>query len=155
MQRTMAFLKRILRATCSTPNVSPVVSACTLVAIAMMATPIQLYIPMARLQHYGLAIFVVGLGYIIQVIWSWTRLGLWSRLGHLFSGVYFNAAAVTLYANPWLDPKITLRTENQEHWRDLIVIAFLFSTLVLVVFSILWVREERQTKHVPQRKDLS
>lgn len=121
---------------------SVVLIACVAAAVAVLVVPIQQHISMGRLQHYGLSMFLIGLGYILQSVWSWKRLRKWSRLGHVTAGAFIAAAAMVLYANPWLEPKIAVRTPAQENFRSVIIAVFALFMVPQVVICILWINEE-------------
>ena len=97
---------------------------------------------MSRLQHYGLALFLVGLGYILQVIWSWSSLRTWTRLGQLVSGLFLTSTALVLYANPWLESKMGVRTEAQESLKTIILNTYALLVVPVFILCLLWSREE-------------
>lgn len=96
-------------------------------AIIIFICPIQHYLSIGRYQHYGLAVFVWGMGYLLQTIWSWRKRRWWSRLSYLFGGTYLASLGMIFYANPWLDPKFAVQTSDQ------LILQFWMSRLYLVL----------------------
>lgn len=123
-----------------------------IIAGVLTATPLQLYIPLSRFQHFGLGIFVVGLGYVIQTVWSWKRMKTWSRALQLYFGLWFAASGLVAYSLPWLDPRMSVRTEWQEELASRLLAAYFVSCAPLPVLTLLWLREELQ-KWQKTRKD--
>ncbi|HEY9870829.1 MAG TPA: hypothetical protein V6D08_16815 [Candidatus Obscuribacterales bacterium] len=115
-----------------------------IIAGILTATPLQHYIPLSRFQHFGLGIFLVGLGYVIQTVWSWKRMKTWARAMQLYFGLWFAATGLVAYSLPWLDPKMSVRTESQEKLASSLVIAYFVSCAPLPVLTLLWLREELQ-----------
>lgn len=99
----------------------------------VLAVPLQLYYPLARYQHYGLAIFVWGLGHAVQAIWHWRTVGKWTRLGGICGGIYLTSLGLVFYANPWLDPRVAVQTETQENMRAFIGYGYTFLTIPLML----------------------
>lgn len=105
-------------------------------AAAIIATPLQLHYSLSRYQHYGLGIFVWGLGHIIQTIWMWRLSGKWMRIGGICGGLYLTSLGLVFYANPWLDPRVAVQTEAQENFRALI--GYLYTGLT-VPLMLVWI----------------
>ena len=110
---------------------------------AVAATPLQHYVSMARYQHWGLAVFIFGLGYIIQLVWSWRHLGLWTRLSMFWSGLYISSAGMIFYANPWLDTRFAVETAGQEEFRQKLIYIFAGMTAPAILF---WQRSYQEFK---------
>jgi hypothetical protein len=123
---------------------SGIVFLFVVVAGILTATPLQLYMPLSRFQHFGLGIFVVGLGYVIQTVWSWKRMKTWARPMQLYFGLWFATTGLVAYSLPWLDPKMSVRTESQEELASRLVVAYVASCAPLPVLTLLWLREELQ-----------
>lgn len=108
----------------------------------LMSVPLQLYMPLGRVQHYGLSLFILGLGYILQVVWSWSHLKLWPRLGYAITGLYLTSIGIIFYANPWLDTRVAIMTEEKESLKSLIGWLYSIFSLPLVYVYVRWMRED-------------
>jgi hypothetical protein len=106
-------------------------------ALCVVCFPLQLYFPLARVQHYGLALFVWGLGFIVQWVWYYRTNGKWSRWSYLTGGLYLTSLGMTFYSHPWLDPKFAVQTAEQENYR--VLIGFLYTGLAFPI-SFIWAR---------------
>lgn len=93
-------------------------------AVLTYLVPMQKYLPLSRFQHYGLATFVFGMGYLVQLVWSWKLLSRWYRIAYFMSSGYILTASLILYANPWLDSAASMYTETQKALRYVIVGGF-------------------------------
>ncbi len=132
---------------------SAVVMTFFVLAAAILATPIQLHFPISRIQHFGLASFTAGLGYIVQTVWSWKTLRLWARLIQCYFGIWFGTVGLVLYGNPWLEPEMAIRTESQEELRSLVVRSIGFLAMPIPFLGLMWIREELNARRKPD-KDL-
>ena len=108
-----------------------------LIAVAIRLYPLQHHMTLSRYQHWGIALYIWGLGFYIQAIWSWRQLTGRGRIALLASGTYVSALAMMLYTNPWLDTTVSLQTSEQEDSRFFISVGF---ALAAVVVGILWLR---------------
>lgn len=113
-------------------------------SLVILVVPLQLYVPLGRYQHYGLAVFVLGLGYVIQVVWSWPRLKRWPRRGYAITGLYLTSVGIVLYANPWLDSRVAIMTEEKESLKALIGWLYTMLGLPLAYVYIEWMKEEKK-----------
>lgn len=86
-------------------------------ALVVMTIPLQLYMPLGRYQHYGLSVFVLGMSYLLQLVWSWPRMTRWPRAGYAATGLYLASIGLILYANPWLDARAAMMTMEKEKFR--------------------------------------
>ena len=75
--------------------------------------PLQHYITLGRYQHYGMGLFLFGLGYAMQFIWTWRKQTFWSRLCYACTGAFFCTVGLLFYMNPWLDWKTSAQTEDK------------------------------------------
>jgi len=129
-----------------------VVLTAVAIGLAVVAFPLQQHISLGRLQHYGLGLVCVGFGYIVQTVWSWKLMKRWTRIGHLTAGLYISAAALTIYSNPWLEPRMAVRTQEQENMRSLIACAFGFLAVPQAIICLLWIFGEIFRTERPKRK---
>lgn len=107
------------------------VIALGLVAIAVILIPVQHYLAVARYQHYGAGLCVFAFGYLLQACVSWHNLKKWAKVSYLTTGFFFFALGVVLIYNPWLDGRVSPRTEAHESLRKVIQGFYLFSGLVV------------------------
>lgn len=122
-------------------------------ALAVVLYPLQLHVSLGRSQHYGLSVFILGLGYIVQVVWSWRSLKRWARAGYAATGFYLASIGVVLYANPWLDPRVTVVTSEKENIRALIVWIYTVLGLPLAYIYFEWMRADEAAYRRKGRKD--
>ena len=118
-------------------------------AAAILATPIQLHFSISRIQHFGLASFTAGLGYIVQTVWSWKNLKLWARIIQSYFGLWFGTVGIILYGNPWLEPAMAIRTEAQEALRDIIIRSISLMAVPIPLIAFMWIREELAARRKP------
>ncbi len=110
----------------------------------VLFTPIQLHIPMGRFQHYGLAIACFGLGFLMQVLFSWKALGKWGRTSYMTSFAFFALVGLAFYLNPWLDYRVSIQTQENEATKGILIICYLFCSLAVVGSWIKWILEENK-----------
>jgi hypothetical protein len=90
-----------------------------LVAIGIVVSPLQHYMTLARFEKYGLAIGAIGVGYVLQLLWSWRGLTNWSRLANSSICLFFLSVAAVFYQNPWLDSHVSVQSDarlNARYW---------------------------------------
>jgi hypothetical protein len=127
MQKISAFWRRCwLRSRGNT-----LVIALGLVAIAVILFPVQHYLAVARYQHYGAALCIFASGYLLQTCVSWHDLKKWAKVSYLTTGLFFFALGVVLISNPWLDGRVSPRTEAHESLRKAIQGFYLLSGLIV------------------------
>lgn len=115
-------------------------------AYVIHSIPLQLHMPLGRYQHYGLSIFVLGLGYILQIVWSWKNLKRWARLGYIATGLYLTSVGIVLYANPWLDSRVAIMTEEKEDWKVIIGWIYTFLAMPLAFIYMGWIKEDHTSQ---------
>jgi hypothetical protein len=103
----------------------------------VFSLPLQLYFPLSRIQHYGLAVFVWGLGFMVQWVWYYKTSGKWARWSYLSGGLYLTSLGLTFYSHPWLDPKFAVQTTTQENYR--LLLGLIYTGLAFPI-SLIWVR---------------
>ena len=118
----------------------------------VLATPLQLRFTLGRYQHYGLAVFVLGLGYVIQAVWSWRSLRLWARTGFLATGLYLGGIGMVMYANPWLDARVAIMTTSKVSMRAFIGYTFTILGVPLGLIYLEWLLEDYKIKRKRPRK---
>lgn len=114
-----------------------------LAAIATAVIPLQRYITLSRYQHWGLALFVLGLGHFLQLIWSWKHLKIWTRLALTWTGGFMATAGLVFYSNPWLDTRVAIASEAADEARPILAGIFAALAIPLVIF---WVKSLQEVK---------
>ncbi len=123
-----------------------VLVAAVLAVIAVKGIRLQDYMPLGRYQHWGLGIFIFGMGYLLQTVWSWRVLAVWARTSYIATGLFFTSVGVVFYKNPWLDYKVAIQTAQNEELRAHLVIIYLLFSLVIAVIWARWIYEESRAK---------
>ncbi len=112
-------------------------------ALLLLNIPLQHFIALGRYQHYGMAFFLLGLGYFLHTIWLWSRTRFWARISYLMIGIFFCYVGQVFYANPWLDWKTAVQTEDKVQAREQIFSYFLCFVVLISIFLLLAARESR------------
>jgi len=128
------------------------VLAAIVAALVVLLTPLQLYMPLGRYQHYGLCVFVLGMGYILQIVWSWRSLKRWPRLGYTATALYLCSVGMVLYANPWLDARMAVITEQKENLRALIGWTYTIFGVILAFIYLEWMQADYRGRRRKGRK---
>jgi hypothetical protein len=129
---------------------SIVIFGASLVALAIFLTPLQRFIELSRPQHYGLALSVLGSGYLLQSALSWRRLSKLERLCYLTTGLFFESVSLIFMENSWLGSKSTVPTEEQENLRNYLMAYYLFFGFLMCCLW-LWLVYQK-TKSSTQKK---
>jgi len=103
---------------------------------------------MGRYQHYGLAIGIFGMGYLLQTIWSWKVFTLWARRAYLSTGLFALTVGFTFFCNPWLDAKMSVQTNSNEITRKILMALYLLCSLYVGAVYARWIKEENQQRSV-------
>ena len=115
-------------------------------AIVLMI-PVQHYISLGRYQHYGMAIFMFGLGYALHCVWTWRDQTFWPRFCYAFTGAFFCSVGLLFYANPWMDWKTNVQTEEKQLLRlALSGIYLLIGFALMVVWMITFYKKSKTEK---------
>ncbi|MBI5174611.1 MAG: hypothetical protein HY986_17130 [Candidatus Melainabacteria bacterium] len=117
-----------------------------MLALGVLYTPLQHSFTLGRYQHWGLSITCLGIGYLLQVIWSWRDYTKWARISYLSTACYFLFVGFTFYANPWLDARMSLQTEEQMGRRSLMLVAYFVMSLALSAVWMKWIRAEAKAQ---------
>jgi hypothetical protein len=116
----------------------------SVMAAAVYCVPLQKYITMGRYQHYGLAIGLFGLGYLLQTIWSWNVFTHWARMAYLSTSLFSLTVGLTFFYNPWLDTKMALQTRANEQMRPVLMALYLLFSLYVGAIYARWIKEENK-----------
>ena len=84
------------------------------ITVIVLYLPIQSWIPFARAQHYGLGLFIWGMGYVLDTIWSWRKMTNLMRFTFASTGLYCTTLGLFCYSNPWLDSRFAVQSDYQE-----------------------------------------
>jgi hypothetical protein len=110
-----------------------------MVAVIIFVTPLQRLIPLSRFQHYGIAIFVFGLGYLVQGVVSWPGIKGLARFGYLATTAFFCSAGLLFLNNPWLDLRMVTSGDEQLIFRNYVIgtygAAGLFISLIWLLLA--------------------
>jgi hypothetical protein len=118
----------------------------SLMAASAYCIPLQRYFTMGRYQHYGMAIGLFGLGYLLQTIWSWKIFSHWARMAYLSTGLFSLTVGLTFYYNPWLDAKMAVQSKTTEHMRAVLMFLYLLLSLYVGAVYARWIREEHASR---------
>jgi hypothetical protein len=122
-------------------------------AIAIVMVPLQHYITLGRYQHYGMAVFVFGLGYILHCIWTWRHETLWTRLSYALTGAFCSSLGLLFYANSWMDLKSSVQTEEKQLLRWFLSGVWLLLGFMLTIVWLIAYVKRPQLERISQKGD--
>jgi hypothetical protein len=118
----------------------------TILAGGILCVPLQHYMPLGRYQHYGIAIFVFGLGYLVQGIINWPGIQTLAKCGYMLTTVFFCSIGFLFMTNPWLDLRMCTTGDEQTMLRYNILSGYGVAGLFVVsLWLVLAVKELRQS----------
>jgi hypothetical protein len=123
-----------------------IILVCAALAGAVISTPIQHYVTLGRFQHYGIAAFIAGMGFILEAIWSWRLFLPWGRASVTGTGVFLASIGLVYYANPGLDYRMAVETEATDAMKDHLLAFYVSFSLILILIWTRWVVEEFKAK---------
>lgn len=100
-------------------------------------TPLQHYMILSRMAHYGMSVFVFGIGYMVQMIVQWKKSKPLARFAYGLTCFYYCSAALVLIANPWMDPKSGAPTDDELIFRSHFILGYFALGLAM---TLLWLR---------------
>jgi hypothetical protein len=119
-----------------------VLAGCIMAPLCL-SIPIQHYITLGRYQHYGMAIFLFGMGYVLHTIWNWKQNLPATRFSNCYAALFFVSIGLIFYSCPWLDPVMSVMTDEQTIFRSYLVRGYFVSALGLMLVWIIAAVEER------------
>lgn len=117
-----------------------------LIALVAFKTPLQHYISLTRYQHVGIAIFLFGMGYVMQAIWSWRVYSKWAKMANFATSAFFCSVGLFFYCNTWLEEYATDATPSRYIGRLVLVFIYLFMALIVSGFWVKWAHEDNKLK---------
>lgn len=117
-------------------------------------TQIQHYFTVSRFQHYGVAIGLVGLGFILETLVSLRKLDRWACMSYISTGLFFLSMGLVFYTNSWLDTRVSIQTEETERLGSILVISYTGFTIYLAAVWTKWIMEENKSKPVTTTEKL-
>ena len=115
-------------------------------AAAVALFPLQKYISLGRFQKYGMAILIFGIGYFLQLAWSWGKLQKWARASNAATAAFFAFVGITFYQNPWLDTHVSVQTDDRITQRYLLLVAYSVFAVIIATIWFKWIEEETKNK---------
>jgi hypothetical protein len=123
------------------------------VGIIILLIPLQHYVTLGRYQHYGMAVFAFGLGYVLHCIWTWRDEDFWSRLSYALTGAFCSSVGLLFYANPWMDWKTSVQTEEKQLLRWALSGVYLILGFILMIVWLITYIKRPQTEPAPKKSD--
>jgi hypothetical protein len=118
-----------------------------LLAAGVLCVPLQHYMPLGRFQHYGMGIFIFGLGYLAQGIANWPVIPNLAKSGYLATTAFFCSIGILFMTNPWLDLRMYTFGDEQSTMRYYVLSAYGVAGLfVISLWLLLAWREFRQNR---------
>ena len=108
-----------------------------------LSIPIQHYITLGRYQHYGMAIFLFGMGYVMHTIWTWKQSFPATRFSNCYAALFFTSIGLIFYSCPLLDPVMSVMSDEQTVFRHYLIKGYFLSALGLMIVWIIAAVEER------------
>lgn len=124
----------------------------TIVALIAFKTPLQHYISLTRYQHVGIAIFLFGMGYVMQTIWSWRVYSKWAKLANIATFMFFCSVGLFFYMTPGLDGYTTDPSPKKILVRLSHIFTYLFFALGVSLFWVKWAHEDNKVKDAEKAK---
>jgi len=116
----------------------------TLLAGGILCVPLQHFMPLGRYQHYGIAIFVFGLGYLIQGIINWPGIKILAKCSYAVTTVFFCSIGFLFMTNPWLDMRMCPTGDEQAMLRYSILSGYGTAGLFVVFLWLFLAAQELQ-----------
>jgi hypothetical protein len=118
----------------------------SVIALIAFKTPIQHYIALTRYQHVGIAVFLFGMGYAMQAIWSWRAYSKWAKISNLATSAFFCAVGLFFYQNTWLESYVADPTPLTYLGRLSLIFVYLCGALLVSMFWLKWAHEDNKLR---------
>jgi len=115
-------------------------------ALVLFIYPIQHHISISRFQHWGMAVAVLGCGFLLETVYSFRQLDKWACRCYVSTGLFFSSVAYVLYNNPWLDPRIKVQTAETDRIECMFIIAYGVFCVYLAAVWTKWIIEENKLR---------
>jgi hypothetical protein len=125
----------------------------SIIAAIALKMPLQHYISLTRYQHVGIAIFLFGMGYTMQSIWSWRVYSKWAKMANLATSAFFCSVGLYFYRNTWLEEYATEATPTRYLGRLILMFIYLLLALVVSIFWVKWAHEDNKLKDAAKAKN--
>ena len=123
---------------------NPFITVGLILAAVTVMVPLQHYMALGRYQHYGMGLFLFGLGYTLHAIWTWKIQPFWNRVCYSYTGLFFCSVGLLFFANPWLDWKTAVQTEERAMIRAVFLgIYLVLGLLLLLVWLIAYIKSRK------------
>lgn len=131
-------LKKFLQALRASLRHERIVLIGAAVGLALILTPLQHYIKLARWQHFAIGLGIVSIATAIQLGASWKRASTWSRMSLIWLCAMMGVMTRFFWMNPWLgNPDLATSTEQWDA-QIFAVIMVLIAVLFLLVTLGFW-----------------
>ena len=117
-----------------------------LIALIVLLVHLQDYVSISRFQHYGIALLIFGLGWLLESAWSFRKLSTWARMSYFSTCLFFLSVGLVFFNNSWLDRRVSVSTEETQKTERVLVISYLVFILYLAAVWTKWIKEETRTK---------
>jgi uncharacterized membrane protein YidH (DUF202 family) len=124
----------------------------TALGIITLLIPLQHFMTLGRYQHYGMAVFMFGLGYILHCIWTWRGERFWPRLCYALTGAFFCSVGLLFSANPWMDWNTSVQTEEKQLFRFALSGIYLMLGFALMIVWLITYVKTANTEKSPEKK---
>jgi len=113
-----------------------------ILAMLVMAIPLQHYIELALWQHRAIAMLIMAFFASMQVGVSWRSVSVWGRLSLSCLAICLTLLGKFCWENPWLG-NLDLATSEQIFQGQLFAIFMAIVVTVLLVVSLGWLFEKK------------
>lgn len=123
-----------------------------IIALIVLKTPLQHYVSLGRYQHIGIAIFLFGMGYVMQMIWSWRTWSKWARVSNIATSLFFCSVGIFFYANSWVDNSVADPTTEKMLLRSLFIGIYCFFSFMVAA---LWLKSMHEDGKLEEQQKLA
>ena len=117
------------------------------IALVVIAVPIQHFITLGRAQHHGISIAIFGLGFWVETILSRKKLVKWAIRSYLAAGTFFLSVGIVFYKNTWLYSNVAIQTEDDLQTKGFLLTIYMISAFIVTAIWVKWIIEEHKEKN--------